>query len=75
MKRGMVVPQDTVLVLNSTVLVPQYWIMYVWFSEDWGTNSPPTSYCIYQGKHEVNYEVATLQSWKALPLNLITIFH
>ena len=27
-KRGMVVPQDTVLVLNSTVLVPQYWIMY-----------------------------------------------
>ena len=30
MKRGMVVPQDTVLVLNSTVLVPQYWIMYLY---------------------------------------------
>ena len=28
MIRGMVVPQDTVLVLNSYVVVPQYWIMY-----------------------------------------------
>jgi len=25
---GMVVPQDTILVLNSYVVVPQYWTMY-----------------------------------------------
>ena len=28
MKRGTVVPQDTFLVLNSYVVVPQYWVMY-----------------------------------------------
>ena len=47
---GMVVPQDTVLVLNSYVLVPQYWTMYDSLKIE-GTNSPPTSYCIFQGKH------------------------
>ena len=31
----------------------EYELMFhVRFSEDWGTNSPPTSYCIYQGKYK-----------------------
>ena len=41
----MVVPQDTVLVLNSYVVVPQYWIMYDLLKI--GGQMPPQPHIIY----------------------------
>ena len=70
---GMVVPQDTVLVLNSYVVVPQYWTMYD--SLKIGGQTAPHLHIVYTKVKTSKLICGYLAELKSSALNLITIFY